>query len=71
MSVGGERGCGARRGEKRLRAWERIFSTFEKVAGSVKRREGKELGARVPSPFFFLSHSKVLVAKKVQREEEE
>ena len=53
MSARGEGGCGARRGEKRLRAWERIFSPFERVADSVKRREGEELGSRVPSPFFF------------------
>ena len=45
--------CKGGRGEKQLRAWERIFSPFERVASSVKRREGEELGARVPPPLFF------------------
>ena len=49
--------CKGGRGEKRLRAWERIFSPFERVDGSLKRREGEESGARVPPPllFFFFS----------------
>ena len=64
--------CKGGREEKRLRASKRIFSPFERVVGSVKRREGEESGARVPPPlFFFFSHSRILVAEKVQGEEEE